>query len=238
MAVPLAELTTPHLWPSLAESSSVLGYIPRLPEQDEVVWRILDGEGEDSLKKQLDELLGQFGHILPESLPPSVIIDESGGPVCIDDRAVIGECVVIEGPCYIGPRAEVRHAAYIRPYAWLCAGSVVGHASEVKHSLLLPLAKAPHFNYVGDSILGSGVNLGAGCKLSNLRNDERNVLVRNLQNGEVDSGLRKFGAILGDNVAIGCNTVTNPGVIIGRDSMVWPNVTVSGVHASRSTIRE
>lgn len=238
MAVPLAELTTPHLWPSYVEAKQVAGYVPRLPEQDEVVWNILDGDSEDSLKKQLDRLLEQYGHIIPDSIPDSVSIDDSRGAVCIDDRATIGECVRIEGPCYIGPGAEVRHTAYIRPYTWLCADSVVGHASEVKHSLLLPSAKAPHFNYVGDSILGSGVNLGAGCKLSNLRNDERSVLVRNLNAGEIDSGLRKFGAILGDGVALGCNAVTNPGVIIGRNSMVWPNVTVSGAHAKDSTIRE
>jgi NDP-sugar pyrophosphorylase family protein len=121
----------------------------------------------------------------------------------------------------------------VRPNSWLCEGSVLGHASEIKHSLLLPGAKAPHFNYVGDSILGREVNLGAGCKLSNLRNDERAVLVRGLVGGDMDSGLRKFGAILGDGVAI-----TNPGVIIGSNSNVWPNVTVSGVHSADSTLRE
>jgi NDP-sugar pyrophosphorylase family protein len=215
MAVPLASLTSPNLWPSMVKRNEYSGYIPKLPEQDEPVWLILDPSHEDSLDN-----------------------DDSKGPICIDDRASIGECVRIEGPCYIGPNAEVRHGAYIRPNTWLCCDSVVGHASEVKHSLLLPGAKAPHFNYVGDSILGKDVNLGAGCKLSNLRNDGRSVLVRGLEEGIVDSGLRKFGAILGDGVAIGCNVVTNPGVIIGTNANIWPNLNISGVFGANSTIEE
>ena len=238
MAVPLTSLTAPQLWPSMAKRNEYSGFIPQLPEQDEIIWTILDPTNENSLKVQLNNLLEQFGHLVPDSLSDSISIDDSKGAVCIDDRAIIGEGVRIEGPCYIGPYAEIRHTAYIRPYSWICCGAVVGHASEVKHSLLLPEAKAPHFNYVGDSILGCGVNLGAGCKLSNLRNDERSVIVRGLQGGDVDSGLRKFGAIIGDDVAIGCNAVTNPGVIIGSESLIWPNLTISGVHAADSTIKE
>ena len=237
MAGPIGNLTSPNLWPSMVQKNEFPGFIPNLPEQDELVWQILDPSHDDSLKTQLDALLEQYGHVVP-TLPDSVSTDDSKGPICIDDRAIIGECVRIEGPCYIGPNAEVRHAAYIRPYTWLCSESVVGHASEVKHSLLLPGAKAPHFNYVGDSILGQGVNLGAGCKLSNLRNDERSVIVRGLSGGDVDSKLRKFGAILGDGVAIGCNVVTNPGVIIGEGSNVWPNLNISGVFDAKSSIRK
>jgi bifunctional UDP-N-acetylglucosamine pyrophosphorylase/glucosamine-1-phosphate N-acetyltransferase len=237
MATPLSELTAQALWPGFA-GSEVRGQVPEVPEHDEPVWLILDPDNDAGLKAQLATLLDRFGHVVPDSVPDSVSIDETSGPVCIDDRANIGECVRIEGPCYIGPDVEVRHGAYVRPNSWLCEGSVLGHSSEMKHSLLLPGAKAPHFNYVGDSILGRGVNLGAGCKLSNLRNDERSVLVRGLTGGDMDSGLRKFGAILGDGVAIGCNAVTNPGVIIGSNSNVWPNVTVSGVHSADSTLRE
>lgn len=237
MAVPLSDLTAPSLWPHLRQRNSFSGYIPNLPEQDEPVWKFFAVENEESFKSQLDKLLIQFGHVIPD-LPDSVSLDDSKGPICIDDRATIGESVRIEGPCYIGPGAEVRHAAFIRPYTWLCCDSVVGHASEVKHSLLLPGAKAPHFNYVGDSVLGKGVNLGAGCKLSNLRNDGRSVVVRGINGGDLDSGIRKFGAFLGDDVAIGCNVVTNPGVILGTGCAVWPNVTVSGVHPAGASIRE
>ena len=94
-----------------------------------------------------------------------------------------------------------------------------------------------HFNYVGDSLLGGDVNLGAGVKLSNLRNDGRNVLVRGLGD-PVDSGLRKFGAILGEGTGLGCNAVTNPGVVLGMRCNVWPNVTVSGAHPAGSVLRE
>ena len=108
--------------------------------------------------------------------------------------------------------------------------------TEVKHSILLPGAKAPHFNYVGDSILGTNVNLGAGTKLSNLRNDGQEVHLRHAGN-RVPSGLRKFGAVLGEGTATGCNSVTNPGVVLGCNSVVWPNVTVTGVHGSSSQHR-
>ena len=130
---------------------------------------------------------------------------------------------------------RVRHGAYVRSHSWICRDAVVGHATEIKHSLLLPGAKAPHFNYVGDSILGTGVNLGAGCKLSNLRNDGRHIRIHNLS---MDTGLRKFGAILGEGVQIGCNAVCNPGTVLGINCNVWPNVTVSGAHVNDSTVRE
>ena len=113
---------------------------------------------------------------------------------------------------------------------------MVGHATEIKHSVLLPGAKAPHFNYVGDSVLGSGVNLGAGTKLSNLRNDGGEVHLRHAGN-RIPSGLRKFGAVLGEGTATGCNSVTNPGVVLGCNSVVWPNVTVTGVHGPNSEHR-
>jgi len=210
-------VTAAELFPSLvdAEGSPVF---PNGP-----VWEILNPNSEFSLKSQLRKLV--------EDQKDEIIIHES---------ARIGKNVEIEGPAYIGPGAEVRHGAYIRPFSWICSGAVVGHASEVKHSILLPGSKAPHFNYVGDSILGEGVNLGAGCKLSNLRNDGRTILLREGNTGEKmgDSGLRKFGAILGENVQIGCNAVTNPGVILGIGCNVWPNVTVSGIHPENSVIKD
>ena len=105
---------------------------------------------------------------------------------------------------------------------------MVGHSSEVKNSILLPNSKAPHFNYVGDSILGFGVNIGAGVKLSNVRNDGGDIAVT-LENGErVDTGLRKLGALIGDDSQLGCNVVTNPGSIIVPCSMISPNETVTG----------
>ena len=160
----------------------------------------------------------------------SQIVEITGAEdgVLIDESAVIGEFVKIEGPCIIGPNAIIKHSAFLRPGSWICEGAVVGHSSEIKNSVLLPNSKAPHFNYVGDSILGIGANLGAGAKLSNVRNDRREVFVT-LSDGErFGSGLRKFGAILGDNCQLGCNVVTNPGTIMTPGSMIEPNKTVGG----------
>jgi NDP-sugar pyrophosphorylase family protein len=140
--------------------------------------------------------------------------------------------VRIEGPCYIGADAEVRHAAYLRKGSWICDGAVVGHATEVKNSIFLPGAKAPHFNYVGDSILGFGVNLGAGTKLSNVRNDRREIMVTHKDGSREHTGLRKMGALIGDGSEVGCNVVTNPGAILAPETMVAPNETVSGWRGS------
>ncbi len=194
---------------------------PYLPEND--IWNILNPNYENSLKNQLIEL-----------------VKDEENQIFIHETAIISNDVTIEGPAYIGSEVEIRPGAYIRSFSWICHKAVVGHCSEIKHSILLPGAKAPHFNYVGDSILGMEVNLGAGCKLSNLRNDGRNIMLRDGKTGEIigDSGLRKFGAILGDRTQIGCNVVTNPGVILGPKCNVWPNVTVSGIHSEGSAIKD
>ena len=224
------DVTAAALFPSLQKSGGGVTGL-QMPIENPV-WELLDKSNPDGMANQLEVLLQGLGsHLL--NLHPSITIDESKGPVHIVDGELIGPSVHIEGPSYIA--GEVRHGAYVRSHSWICRGAVVGHASEVKHSLLLPGAKAPHFNYVGDSILGSGVNLGAGCKLSNLRNDGREIRIHNLG---LDTGLRKFGAILGEDVQIGCNAVCNPGTILGIGCNVWPNVTVSGGHPSNSVLRE
>ena len=194
---------------------------PYLPEND--IWNFLNPNYENSLKNQLIEL-----------------VKDEENQIFIHETAIISNDVTIEGPAYIGSEVEIRPGAYIRSFSWICHKAVVGHCSEIKHSILLPGAKAPHFNYVGDSILGMEVNLGAGCKLSNLRNDGRNIMLRDGKTGEIigESGLRKFGAILGDRTQIGCNVVTNPGVILGPKCNVWPNVTVSGIHSEGSAIKD
>lgn len=217
MGVPSAE----DLWPSLDES---LGRQPCFPAGE--VWSVLP-----TLKGQMLDMLSDVG----SNTRNDVSIDESNGLVHIDDSAVIEPGVHIIGPAYIGPNSTIRHGAYIREYSWICANALVGHASETKHSILLPGAKAPHFNYVGDSVLGPDVNLGAGVKLSNLRNDGKEVHV--ILNGvRTPSGLRKFGAILGEGCQLGCNAVTNPGVVLGMNCMVMPNTTVTGIYDSDSRI--
>ena len=224
------DVTGAALFPSLAKSG---GGVTGLSIPDgEPVWNLLDKTSPNGMANQLELLLQGLGSNC-RNLHPSITIDETNGPVHVVDGSLVGPSVHIEGPSYIA--GEVRHGAYVRSHSWICRDAVVGHATEVKHSLLLPGAKAPHFNYVGDSILGAGVNLGAGCKLSNLRNDGRHIRIHNLA---MDTGLRKFGAILGEGVQIGCNTVCNPGTVLGLNCNVWPNVTVSGAHESGSTLRE
>lgn len=215
-----------ELFPSLTGHEE--GALPTLPS-DGPVWSILDPNGSDNLKQQMAQLSGDMAC-------PNPGFFTRGDGIIIDASAVVEAGASLVGPCYIGPRATVRSGAYVREYSWICADAVVGHATEVKHSILLPGAKAPHFNYVGDSILGKDVNLGAGTKLSNLRNDGGEVHLR-INGQRIPSGLRKFGAVLGEGCALGCNSVTNPGVVLGCNSVVGPNVTVTGVHGAESQHR-
>ena len=228
------------LFPSLPPSKSIVepsseGYIPTL-SNEEPVWHIFVEGKERNLKHQIS-VLGSIRLELIDrkTLSDTITFDESKGPVMIELGAIIEPSTHFIGPCFVGKGATIRHGAYIRENAWICSSALVGHASEVKHSILLPGAKAPHFNYVGDSILGPNVNLGAGVKLSNLRNDGSEVHV--ILDGErTPSGLRKFGAILGEDVQLGCNAVTNPGVVLGMRCMVMPNTTVTGIYDSDSKI--
>ena len=228
------EVFSKVLFPSL--SHSISEPIPILPEF-QPSWTILDKSSPNSLKQQMDELVSNHSNSRDHNtFPSSVTFDETNGPVIIDKSALVEPSTHFIGPCYIGKEATIRHGAYVREYSWICFQAVVGHASEVKHSILLPGAKAPHFNYVGDSILGKAVNLGAGVKLSNLRNDGAEVFL-SIGDARSSSGLRKFGAILGEGCQLGCNAVTNPGTILGCNSTVWPNVTVTGVHGENSNHR-
>ena len=222
------------LFPSLSHPAPEP--IPILPES-QPSWTILDKSSANSLQQQMDKLVSNHSNSRDlHTLPSSITFDQSNGPVIIEQSAIVEPSTHFIGPCYIGNEAVIRHGAYVREYSWICSTAVVGHASEVKHSILLPGAKAPHFNYVGDSILGKAVNLGAGVKLSNLRNDGAEVYLR-IGDDRRPSGLRKFGAILGEGCQLGCNAVTNPGTILGRNSTVWPNVTVTGVHGENSNHR-
>ncbi|MCS5533460.1 MAG: hypothetical protein NZ736_04305 [Candidatus Poseidoniaceae archaeon] len=220
--------TAKILFPSLDDSEKT---VPTF-SISQPIWHILEPSGDDCLKTQLMDLLnGCKGQENLDLSNCSATFDDSNGMIFIDPTAVIESGAHIIGPCYIGANVQIRHAAYIRENSWICHDAVVGHCSEVKHSILLPGAKAPHFNYVGDSVLGGSVNLGAGVKLSNLRNDGGEVFTR--WNGQrVGTGLRKFGAILGEGCQLGCNSVTNPGVVLGPNSMVSPNSTISGIHES------
>jgi UDP-N-acetylglucosamine diphosphorylase / glucose-1-phosphate thymidylyltransferase / UDP-N-acetylgalactosamine diphosphorylase / glucosamine-1-phosphate N-acetyltransferase / galactosamine-1-phosphate N-acetyltransferase len=150
------------------------------------------------------------------------------GDVEIADGARVEAGAYIRGPALIGPGTEVRHGAYVRGNVITGTGCVIGHASECKTAIFLDHAKAPHFAYVGDSILGGEVNLGAGTRLANFKIVPGTVAVRDLDGTSVDTGLRKLGAVLGDGVQIGCNAVTSPGTVIGRESIVYPGASLAG----------
>ncbi len=165
------------------------------------------------------------------------------GVILIGQKIQLGRGVLIESgalvkePAIIGDCTEVRQGAYLRGYCLTGKRCVVGHTTEVKHSIFLNDAKAGHFAYLGDSILGSDANLGAGTKFANLRFLGGTVQVRTEQ-GPIDSGLRKFGAILGDRAQTGCNSVTNPGTLIGKEGILMPNTTApSGLHPAKTVIR-
>lgn len=165
------------------------------------------------------------------------------GAVLMGSRFRIGKGVLIESgallkePAVIGDCTEVRQGAYVRGYCLTGKRCVIGHTTEVKHSIFFNDAKAGHFAYLGDSILGNEANLGAGTKFANLRFLPGNVQIKT-PGGVLDSGLRKLGAILGDRVQTGCNSVTNPGTLLGMDSLLLPNTTApSGCHPPKSVLR-
>ncbi|MBM3845066.1 MAG: UDP-N-acetylglucosamine diphosphorylase [Verrucomicrobia bacterium] len=146
-----------------------------------------------------------------------------GDQVFIGEGTVVEDGAMIKGPAIIGRNCQIRHNAYLREDVILGDNCVVGNASELKNVLLFNGANVPHFNYVGDSILGHKAHLGAGVKVSNVKLSGGNIMVE-LEGQPFDTGLRKFGALIGDHADIGCNAVLNPGSIIGRNSIIYPNV--------------
>lgn len=156
--------------------------------------------------------------------------------ISIGEGTILEPGVYIKGPALIGKNCEIRHGAYLRENVILCDGAVVGHDSEIKNSILFPRAHAAHFNYVGDSILGSDTNLGAGVICANFRLDHREIRVE-IEGEKIGTGLTKFGLILGDHSQIGCNSVTNPGTMIGKNVFCHPCINVGGVIPSSSKIK-
>ncbi len=164
------------------------------------------------------------GNAADRDLPVGVHIE---GEVFISDGVKLPAFASMKGPCWIGEDVEIRPGAYIRGNVIIGAESVIGNSCEYKNALLMERTHTPHFSYVGDSILGTGAHLGAGVILSNLRFDKKNIRV-NIDGEKVDTGLRKFGAILGENAEVGCNTALMPGSMIGKGSLVGPTMSFSG----------
>ena len=151
-----------------------------------------------------------------------------GDDVFIGEGTIVEDGAMIKGPAIIGKNCQIRHNAYIREDVIVGDHCVVGNACEVKHSWLFNNCQVPHFNYVGDSILGHKAHLGAGVKISNVKIVPGNVMVEK-DGAPFDTGLRKFGALIGDHADIGCNAVLNPGTVIGRGACIYPNVNWRGI---------
>lgn len=160
-----------------------------------------------------------------------------GPKVYIGPGTVVEDGAMIKGPAIIGANCQIRHNAYIREDVIVGDGCVIGNSCEFKNVLLFNNCQVPHFSYVGDSIFGYKAHLGAGVKISNVKLVPGNVFIDDIDGKPYDTGLRKFGALLGDHTDIGCNSVLNPGSIIGRGSVVYPNTAWRGVLPPNSIVK-
>lgn len=171
----------------------------------------------------------QFIIDLGKTLDPQEYTEVSEN-VWVHKTAKVFPSAWLGAPCIIGPNTEVRHCAFIRGSALVGADCVVGNSVELKNVILFDHVQTPHYNYVGDSILGYYSHMGAGSITSNVKSDKKLVVVHDHAEGkEIETGLKKFGAMLGDHVEVGCNSVLNPGTVIGRNSRVYPTSCVRGV---------
>ena len=168
-------------------------------------------------------------------IPKGAVLNSSES-IFIDEDVIIESGTLIIGPCYISRESTIRHGAFLRGNVFLSERSVVGHATEVKNSIFLEGAAAPHFAYVGDSILGRDVNLGAGVKCANLKLNRKEIIL-NIEGEQVKTGLTKLGAIIGDNAQIGCNTVLNPGTVISKNAIIYSSLSIGGFIPSNSVVK-
>ena len=177
-------------------------------------------------------LIKDFILELGETLDPAEY-EKRGENVWIAKDAVIAPTASINGPCIIGKGAEIRQCAFIRGNAIVGEGAVVGNSTELKNVILFNKVQVPHYNYVGDSVLGYKSHMGAGSICSNVKSDKKLVVVKD-GNEKIETGVKKFGAMLGDYVEVGCNSVLNPGSVIGRESRVYPLSMVRGLIPQKS----
>lgn len=184
-----------------------------LLEKAEYPWEILDS---------LADFIRDLGKNLPDDE-----YDCIGEDIYVSKSAKIAPTAYIGSPCIICPDAEVRHCAFIRGSAIVGAGAVVGNSTELKNCVLFDGVQVPHFNYVGDSVLGYKSHMGAGAVTSNVKSDKTPVTV-SLEGEKINTGRKKFGAMLGDFVEVGCNSVLNPGTVVGPHTNIYPLSSVRG----------
>lgn len=156
--------------------------------------------------------------------------------VWVAKSATIAPTAYIHGPAIIGENAEVRHCAFIRGNAIVGEGAVVGNSTELKNVILFNKVQVPHYNYVGDSILGYKSHMGAGSITSNVKSDKKLVIVKK-ETEQIETGLKKFGAMLGDEVEVGCGSILNPGTVIGKQTNIYPLSSVRGVVPENSIFK-
>lgn len=171
---------------------------------------------------RIHDFILELGKRLPEE-----IYEKRGEDIWVAKNAKVAPTACLNGPLIIDEEAEVRHCAFVRGNAIVGKGAVVGNSTELKNVVLFNKVQVPHYNYVGDSILGYKSHMGAGSITSNVKSDKTLVVVKSPY-GNIETGLKKMGAMLGDNVEVGCNSVLNPGTVIGRCSNVYPTSMVRG----------
>ena len=179
---------------------------------------------------QLNEFISSTGEKLEEEY------NEISPRVWVHKSAKIANTACICPPCIIGENSEIRHSAYIRGSVIVGKGCVVGNSTEVKNSILFDGVQLPHFNYAGDSILGFKAHLGAGAIISNVKSDKSDVTVKG-GGVKIDTGLKKLGAIIGDGVEVGCNSVINPGTVICKNTSIYPLSNVRGIIPQNSIFK-
>ena len=181
---------------------------------------------------KIKDFIIKLGETLPEDR-----YERKGENIWIAKSAKVFPSAYIAGPCIIDEDAEVRHCAFIRGSAIVGKGGVVGNSTELKNVILFNKVQVPHYNYVGDSILGFKAHMGAGSITSNVKSDKTLVVVKS--DGEnIETGLKKFGAMLGDNVEVGCNSVLNPGTVVGRSTNIYPTSCVRGYIPANSIYKD
>ena len=180
----------------------------------------------------IKDFIIELGNSLPEDR-----FEKRGENVWVAKSAAVAPTACLNGPCIVDEEAEVRHCAFVRGSAIIGKGAVVGNSTELKNVILFNKVQVPHYNYVGDSILGYRAHMGAGSITSNVKSDKTLVVVKGAE-GEIETGLKKFGAMLGDCVEVGCNSVLNPGTVIGKNTNIYPLSRVRGYVPSDSIYKD
>lgn len=194
-----------------------------LLEQAEYPWEVLG---------EIGNFIRQLGAALPQDK-----FEKRGEDVWVAKSASVAPTACLNGPCIVDEGAEVRHCAFVRGSAIIGKNAVVGNSTELKNVILFNRVQVPHYNYVGDSILGFRAHMGAGSITSNVKSDKTLVVVKTRE-ALVETGLKKFGAMLGDGVEVGCNSVLNPGTVIGRNTNIYPLSRVRGFIPAGSIYKE